>query len=438
MWPIGYSFAVTANGWVRVGILIDITDGIPVDYFLNITTQRGTMGNRNFPNWIKGYMEYTDDFEPPKAFNLWTAITILSAATSRQGWFPFGNSKIFPNLYTVFVGPSGCGKTQAMRKGKPFFDSLNIGMSPDKSTGAKLLSRMSYAVIPAAMSRDGFTKTPYLIYAEELPSFLGDKAYASGLLADLTALWDCPEPAWIKSTMKDDNISIPHPYVCTLAGTTAQGLFDTLPHNTLGQGFTSRIIFVYAEYNSKRVPVPPYTQRHKDLSKHLLEDLQTIQLLIGPLQMTPAAEELWTDYYTHRAHPIDRFEDDRSQGFASREPIYVLKLSQLNSIAESDDKVIGAHHVQTAIDTVQVAAEQLPLVYATMSASPVVGSFTAIIRLVEKQGKPISHKDLYRKMRYRLDPVQFRMALSGLHQSGDIETCYPNGSMNDPHYRRIK
>jgi len=394
--------------------------------------------SRYYSDWIKAYLEYTSDYEPPRAFNFWTAITILGMATCRQVWYPFGSTRIWPNLYVVFVGPSGCGKTQAMRKGKPLIDCLDIPMSPDKSTGAKLLHRMSQAVQSPAMTKDNVMKTPYLIYAEEFPSFLGDKAYTTGLLADLTALWDCPEPAWTKSTMKDDNVQIPHPYVCLLAGTTAQGLYDTLPHNTLGQGFTSRIIFVYSEYNDKRVPLPPYTSQHKEQFAHLQEDLRQIQSSIGPIKMTVLATELWTDYYMKRGHPTDRFEDDRSQGFASREPIYVLKLAQIMSLSESNDMTIRVHHIQTAIDAVQAIVDQLPLVYATMAQSPVIGSFSTIQKIIEKAGVSISHTALYRKMRYRLDPIQFKLALDGLKQAGIIEVTYPDGNMTKPHYRRIK
>lgn len=393
---------------------------------------------RHLADWITGYLEYTDDYEPPKAFNLWVALAVLASVSFRQVWFPYGNSKIWPNLYTVFVGPSGCGKTQAMRKGKPLLDSMGISFSPDKSTGAKLLHRMSQAVRPAVDTLDGVSKTPYVIYAEELPSFLGDKAYSSGLLADLTALWDCPEPAWIKSTMKDDNVIIPNPYVCLLAGSTPQGLFDTLPHNTLGQGFTSRVIFVYSEYGSKRVPIPGYEERHERLCNQLQEDLREVQRAVGPMKMTPLAEELWISYYLGRANPTDRFEDDRSQGFASREPIYILKLSQLLSLSESNDLTIKVHHVQTAIDTIQGVTEQLPLVYATMTQSPVLASYSPILKIIEAMEKGISHTALYRKMRYRLDPIQFKLALDGLQQAGMIEKFFPTQEMTKPFYRRIR
>ena len=398
-----------------------------------------TILQRHFPDWLQAYLEYNADFEHPSVFSLWVGISVLAASTSRQVWFPFGASKIWPNLFITFVGPSGCGKTQAMRKGRPLLDSLGIGISPDKTTGAKMLHKMSQAVVPAASTRDGMTKTPYMIYAEEFPSFLGDKAYASGLLADLTALWDCPEPAWIKTTMKDDYVAIPFPYICLLAGSTAQGLFDTLPHNTLGQGFTSRIIFVYSEYNPKRVPMPPYTDKHKEQFRMLQQDLAIIQQVVGPMMMTPAAEELWTDYYIKRVNPGDRFEDDRSQGFASREPVYVLKLGQVLSLSESNDRTIKMHHIQTAIDTLATVTEQLPLVYATMTPSPVIAGFSPIMKILEVAGRAVSHQELYRKMRFRLDPLQFKMAIEGLRQAGLLEVVYPEVEQGTtkPYYRKI-
>ena len=99
---------------------------------------------------------------------------------------------------------------------------------------------------------------------------------------------------------------------------------------------------------------------------------------------------------------------------------------------------IRVHHIQTAIDAVQAIVDQLPLVYATMAQSPVIGSFSTIQKIIEKAGVSISHTALYRKMRYRLDPIQFKLALDGLKQAGIIEVTYPDGNMTKPHYRRIK
>src|SRR3990167_8085825 len=137
---------------------------------------------RQLTSWLDAYCELTEEFELPTIFNKWVGLVILSAAAGRKIWLPEANSAIYPNLYVVLSGPSGSGKTSAMREGLPFIIQTGIPLSPTKITAASLIQDIaSYSTL----GPDGLPYSPYLIWSEEFPAFLGTQAYESGLIADL-------------------------------------------------------------------------------------------------------------------------------------------------------------------------------------------------------------------------------------------------------------
>src|SRR3990170_8735231 len=124
--------------------------------------------NRKCKDWIDAYVEYTEDFEAPPIFNKWTAITTLAVAASREVWLEEANNRVWPNLYVVLVGPSGIGKGQAMREALPFIEATGVPRSPDQVTIQQVIVDMSEKI---TNSETQGQITPYLLWAEELPSF---------------------------------------------------------------------------------------------------------------------------------------------------------------------------------------------------------------------------------------------------------------------------
>lgn len=373
---------------------------------------------RKTTSWFDAYQEFTSEFEPPKPFHKWSAIAALSAVTGRKIWIEEGNRRLYPNLYIVFVGPPGCGKGQSMREVMPFLKATGVRFSPDKVTAAKLVESIASSSI--AHPSLGML-TPYLIWAEELPSFLGQQAYETGMISDLTTLYDCPDE-WRKETKTRGEDVIPNAYVCMLAATTAQGITDTLPSGTVGQGFTSRLMFIYSDYPELRVEEKPWGSKQSRLQPALLHDLGEISRLVGPLKLTDIAKMLWSDFYHNRPIPGDEFGDMRLQGYSSRKPMFVKKLAMLMAIAESDALMIDAHHIEQAIQLLKEIDLSVLSVYNEITPSLIIAHYPKIMRALEKaKGQTLTHGELMSKFRSTLDKAQFRMAIDGLIDMGMIE-----------------
>jgi hypothetical protein len=241
------------------------------------------------------------------------------------------------------------------------------------------------------------------------------------MIADLTILYDNP-PVWVKETKSQGVDELIRPYLCLLAGTTPQGIFDVLPAGSVTQGFTARLMFIQATYNSKRVVEKPWTAKHIKLKELLLNDIRVISQLSGPLKFSDIARTLWTDYYMYRPQAEQEFNDTRLQGYAARKPFYVKKLALLLSVSESDRLVIEAEHVERAFGMIAEIDDSLRRVYEDIAPSVVIQSYSRIIRkLRAAPGHALSRSALQQNFAYTLDKNEFNEALESLCEMGLIE-----------------
>lgn len=390
----------------------------------NITT--GPL-KRKLNSWLDAYIEYNEDWEPPALFAKWVGLLTLSAATQRRIWLEDANNQIYPNLFVVLVASSGVGKTSAMREAMPFVEA-SLGakhISPGKITAAMFAKQFGMAQKTDAVLG---VYTPYLVWAEEFPSFLGSDAYKSGMIADLTTLYDCPS-RWIKETKNQGIDDLVLPYLCLGAGTTAQGIFDVLPPGTVTQGFTARIMFIHASYNNKRIVEKPWNAKHIKLKELLLNDIQVIAQLQGPLKFSDIARTLWTDYYLYRPQADQEFNDTRLQGYAARKPFYVKKLALLISVSESDKMVIEAEHVEKALGMVTEIDDSLKRVYEDIAPSAIIQSYSKIIRKLRAAPNHVmSRVQMQKAFAYILAKKEFDEAIEALCEMGLIEQEFVSAS----------
>lgn len=318
---------------------------------------------RQLGNIVNAYMEYTRGTESPQAYHFWSIVTIIGAVTARQTSFDFNYFKIYPNFYTILVGPSGVRKSAATSIAIQLGESAGIKKFSDKITGAALIKDLAEGTVKRITGNVIQLCSPLLIYSSELGVFLGPDAYSSGVVADLTDLYDCPRK-WEKKTISRGTEEIIGPYVSLFAATTPTALKACVPPDAVGQGFTSRILFVWADKRKQRVPFPELSAGNKMLEVNLVKDLQHISTLKGDFEFTVPGFEAYRNNYLSRPEPEEEFEDERLRGYASRKDMHLIKLCMALSLAERDDLKIDTSHVNTAIESFKWLDEGLPSVFA--------------------------------------------------------------------------
>jgi len=313
-------------------------------------------------------MEFTRATESPEAYHFWTAVSVIGAATARQVSLDFNYFTIFPNTYIILVGPSGVRKSAAAGIGIQLAEAAGIKKFSDKITGAALIKDLAECTVKRISGNVVQLCSPMLIYASELGVFMGPDAYASGVVADLTDLYDCPKK-WEKKTISRGTEEIIAPFVSLFAAATPTSLKACIPPDAVGQGFTSRILFVWASHRKQRVPFPQFDAGTKMLEKGLISDLQHIAELRGSFSFTTKGFECYRNHYLSRPDPEEEFEDERLRGYASRKDMHLLKLAMVLSVADRDDLTISEKEIEAAIEAFRWLDEGLPQVFAGQGSS---------------------------------------------------------------------
>lgn len=391
-------------------------------------------------NWLDSYQEYCSDFEPPKIFQKWSAVLALSVAAGHRVWLEEANTKIWPNLYVVLVGPSGVGKGQAMREVLPMVKATNVPISPDKITVAKLTMDLASSSVK---DEDLGLVTPYLIWAEELPSFLGMDAYKSGKIADLTSLYDCAE-LWVSGTKTQGVDAIAQPYVCMLAGATASSLFDVMPPASVGQGFTSRLLFVETQHYDKRVAEKPWVEAfHGKLQTALIHDIAIIAKMRGAMKLSDVARVYWNDFYLNRPMPQEEYGDERMQGFSARKPFYAKKLAVLLSLAERPQSgehtmLVEAHHLERAFDLLRDVDRSMVHVYSEIAKDSVIGHYAKVIKWFSTQENRVAKRsEISQRFAHALNQKELSACLESLRDMEILESWQELFAENPPRYRTM-
>src|SRR3990167_3666080 len=379
---------------------------------------------RNLNHWLKAYMEFTRDTESPDAYHFWVGATLISSATRRQVYLDMNYFRIYPNLYTILIGPSGARKSIAASIGMQLAESVGIRKFSDKITGAALIRDLSEASEKRVDDKKGEVElcSPVLIYASELGVFMGPDAYGSGVIADLTDLYDCPSK-WEKKTISRDSEMVIAPYVTMLAASTPQTLKDVIPTGAVGQGFTSRILFIWAGGRRKRVPIPNWGVEHEAIRRNLIHDLGEIGKVRGIFKFSPQGLNEYQRHYLNRPEPEDEFEDERLRGYSSRKDIHTLKLAQILSLSDGDSLVITEREILGAIDAIHWLDTGLANVFAghgnTASSEDTVRVFRQVEAGTARLGW-ISRTELMKRNFSNLNAHEFAIVIQTLTESGAI------------------
>jgi len=382
---------------------------------------------RNLDNWLRAYMEYTLDTESPSCYHYWTGCSLIAAITRRQICLNFNMFKIYPNIYVILVGPAGGRKSIATGIGMALAENAGIRKFSDKITAAALIKDLSNAIEKKiSVTENGGQEveivSPVMIYASELGVFLGHDAYGSGVIADLTDLYDCPT-RWEKKTISREAETVQGPFINFLAASTTQTLKDVLPQGAVGQGFTSRILFVWGSGRRQRVPIPTWSTGHEMLQKNLVADLKHIGNLKGTFQFSDDGFKAYKKFYMEHPEPEEEYDDERLRGYGSRKDIHILKLAQIHSLADKDPLIITEVDIAKAIEAVVWLDEGLPNVFAghgtATNSQDVIRVFRQIEAATARFGY-VSYPELLKRNYSYCNAQEFASVLDTLMQSNAV------------------
>ena len=324
---------------------------------------------RNVPDWIEGFMELTENSEPPTLFRKWAGISAIASALQRKVRVELGLSLTFyPNLYVVLVGPSATGKGTAMKFASDIIEQIpTIRLSAQATSLQALIRRMKDTNLTDVNVETGEQTyhSSLTIFSTEFTVFLG--YHNQELIAALCEWYDCHN-RWTYETIARKKEEVVGVWVNLFAGTTPDAIQASLPIESIGGGLTSRIIFVVEEKRGKLVVIPTKTEREIRLQQMLIYDLEAISQLSGIMSYTEGFLKIYSEwcYYADTHRPL---QDKKFDGYCGRRRKHLITLSMVCCASHSDDMIVTSEDIERAIELLAEVEMKMGKVFKGMGRS---------------------------------------------------------------------
>lgn len=375
------------------------------------------MAQRNVPDWIEGYLAYTEDSEPPKLFKEWCAVSVIAAALQRKCRLEWGTTVFYPNLYIVLTAPAGkARKGTAMAPARKFIDRIGIPLAAEAVTREALIRTLKESESVVSTENGIIVHSSLTVFSPELTVFLGYNN--TQLMSDLTDWFDCSEK-WVYRTKTAGTDDISGVFINMLGATTPDLIRSTLPLDAIGGGLTSRMIFVFEEKKGKIVPFPFVSEENRKLETKLYYDIECINMLQGQFKFTKEFLSCWGDWYTAQEgkNPFGANYNKAFDGYIERRPTQVLKLSMVMNASRTDEMVLDEPDLARAIDLLERTEKKMPRAFGGIGMSQNAQLTYAISELIARSPNGVTMTEIIRAHTFNGTTSDISDALEILVQS---------------------
>jgi len=394
------------------------------------------MSTRKVSDWLEGFLEYTDNSEPPATFRMWTGISTIASMLKRKCLIRWGPIRFYPNIYIILVSPPGqARKGTAMSFGIDFLIKSGIKMCADSITKEALVMKIAEAT-STDIQDDGTMSfhSSYTIVSPELTSLLGNGD--PQMISWLTDWFDCgkgDDGLWEYVTKHQGEDRINGIWI-NLLGATTPDLIGKIP-DIIGSGLSSRIIFIYEHRQEKIVPQPFLSKAQKILKEDLYHDLEQMQLMQGEFKLTPDFCEVWNEWYVEQT-TNPPFKDKRLARYCTRRGTHVMKLCMVNSASRSNDMIVDAGDLKRAIGFLEHIETKMPYTFGSMGDSPMAKTLNNLMMDIGMAGE-ITQSELLQRHYYDIGNARiFDDMLSILEKQGFCKISQRKGVTTIKHSKR--
>lgn len=390
-------------------------------------------------DFIKKYLLYTRDTEPPIIMQTWAALACVSACMGRHINFPFSLGDVYGNLYVLLVGPAGTRKSTSLKIATSLLSEAKIRKAPDDTSGQRqglIEAILQEDEVEVKNSTDKLAKNvselfdqledisieptfafpedkhTLFIAASEFGSFMGQGNL--DLTRFLGKLWD-GESYTYKLKTEERCITKPDPLLSMLACTTPADMAQILPPEAFGQGFMSRIVLVHAATKERKIP-PKFTKLDTELEQDLKDTFRHISTeLHGAMSITDSAENLYNEIYMNDV----TIPDVRFTHYSERRMSHLLKLCMVLAIAR-DSMTIETIDVEAAESLLSITERDMPAGLGEFGLSPLGAARQKMLEFIIHAKQPVAYTILWAMMQKDMKLLDFRASLREMQDSGKI------------------
>jgi len=393
-------------------------------------------------NFIRGFTQLCGDTEIPTAFAAWSAIAGVSCALGRRCYLDWGTFSIFPNEFICFVGASAVVRKSTsinlledlLREIQPPPNIIGQKLTPEALIlGIQTKKPPQGTIVSEQPSCTGF------IIADEFGTLLSKQTYEMGISPVLIQFYDCKKVFEYKTKTSGIDI-LKETCLGILAGTTLIWMSRSIPEDAIGDGLTSRIVFVYEDQPMPPVAMPTFSEEKKQLRGLLVQQLQLLAQLKGEFFLTKeAVDYAIKDYNEFRDSELGKqlYASKFLQGYAGRRQLHQLKVSMLLAAARVSSPTqplrITREDVEGAANLLAMTELALQKVVAIITSSQSGQLVTEVINTIKKNVAPELKSDgrkrawtyprslLIKELYTRFSVHEVELALETLKQAGMLQ-----------------
>lgn len=378
---------------------------------------------RQLDDWLKAYLAYTAPLEAPDKFHFWAGVSAVAGALRRRVWIDMGLFQWTPNFYIIFVAPPGIvSKSTTLSVSMKFLREVkDVHFGPDAVTWQALTQALAAAKIEYPINGLMYPMSCITIASSEFGTFLNP--HDSAMMSVLTDLWDGKTGAWEKHTKTSGSDKVINPWINMAACTTPGWLEGNFPEHLIGEGFTSRCIFVYAEEKRRLVAYPQkeLPDDFKELERGLKHDIQQIGKLGGSFGLTDEAFAFGQQWYEDHYGSIKKeFRTKQLAGYLARKQTMIHKLAMILTASFSDELIIHRQELEKASNIITSLEKDMPKVFSGISAAGDARATLLVLDILRAHGQ-MAKRELYRQVSSQLGFQEFANAMEGAIFTGWVK-----------------
>lgn len=366
--------------------------------------------------------------------HIWAALTCAGACMGRHVKLPLGIGDVYANMYTILVGPPATKKSSAAKFARDLVLKVcDVPLAPDDTSGRRqgLITaferaseslRMDKAInqADALSTLDAVSNyVPQVSHADrhvlfaiatELDSFLGQNS--ADLAGFLIKAWD-GDP--YRYQLSNEEKVLPETLLSLLGCSTPTDLARILPTESIGQGFTSRIIFVFANKKEKRVPPSVarvdrgYAKTLQDVYKFLWFDMR------DDMKLSPEAGNFLDFIYDSPT----KIQDTRFVYYVERRHTHLIKVAMILA-ATRKSYTIELEDMHQAKAILEETEKYMPDALGEFGLSPLAAAKQRLLEFLQHAGQPVTETVLWMLMQRDMKLVDFKTTINAFINTGKI------------------
>lgn len=366
-------------------------------------------------SWIDHFVEVAATVESPKLFRKWTAISTLAATLEQKVWITT-SSPMYPNLYTFLIAPPGGGKSRVIDLAHDLLHTLpDPYIAPTSINAASIIDHLlecKRIILSPGASAVEYNAMSILV--GEFGTFMS--SYDDDLMAILTDFYNV-RPYGQRRRGGNLKIKIERPMLNMLVGSTPSNLMRFMPENAWGQGFASRILFIFSDEKER---IDDFATKKTELSQALINDLSIINTLTGQFSVTEEYRTAVNNWRELDENIPPKPTHPRLQHYCSRRKEHLYRLSMVSAIDRGNALLLTKEDFNRAMSWLIEAEQDMPKIFQNTTESSDSVIMDETVHMIQTKGGVIEEGTLIRYLRQRVPSHAVMRVVEIMERSGLI------------------